>query len=125
MQTMQGGFKGYKGPIMVQPLLRERLGAPCDFGRTRSELLAAFPDMKNWQGVDAMPEVWWSTGFEWDLPERVEAAIEFINSRPEKTIALVGHGGFFSRIIGYHLKNCGVAWVDWPAPLSSDSYEMV
>lgn len=123
MQTMQGGFKGecaarlsrprrwlltcavavlcgdagYKGPIMVQPLLRERLGAPCDFGRSltaaspsslahppthapcddceravrcdagtycgrsRTELLKAFPDMKNWEGVDAMPEVWWST----------------------------------------------------------------
>ena len=33
----------------------------CDAGRSRTELLKAFPDMKNWEGVDAMPEVWWST----------------------------------------------------------------
>ena len=46
VQTMQLGFKGCKAPITVQPLLRERLGAPCDFGKPRAQLLAAFPEMK-------------------------------------------------------------------------------
>ena len=83
--------------------------------------------MKDYEGIDAMPEIWWTTqAFEWDLPERVEALKKFIHDRPEKTIAVVGHGGLFSRILGYHLKNCGVAWVDMSAPDSSSStYEMV
>ena len=111
VQTMQLGFEGCTAPIMVQPLLRERLGAPCDFGRPRTELLEAFPDMRGWQGAAEMPEVWWSEGFEAQLPERVEALKAWIDSRPERTIAVVGHGGLFSRILGYHLHNCGTAWV--------------
>ena len=43
------------------------------------------------------------------VPERVEALKAWIDSRPEQTIALVGHGGLFSRILGYHLPNCGTA----------------
>ena len=31
-------------------------------------------------------------------------------SRPEKVIAIVGHGGLFSLILGHHLKNCGHEW---------------
>ena len=116
VQTMQFGFKGCKAPITVQPLLRERLGAPCDFGRPRTELLAAFPEMRGWQGSAEMKEVWWSESFEANLPERVEALKAWIDSRPEKTIAVVGHGGLFSRILGYHLPNCGTAWVRPAAP---------
>jgi len=121
IQTMQGGFQGCKAPIMVQPLLRERLGAPCDFGRPKSELLKAFPEMKNWKGIGELDEVWWSEGFEAQLPQRVEALKAWIDSRPEKTIAVVGHGGLFSRILGYHLHNCGTAWVEWTVPDSSSS----
>ena len=116
VQTMQFGFKGCKAPITVQPLLRERLGAPCDFGRPRTELLAAFPEMRGWQGSAEMKEVWWSESFEANLPERVEALKAWIDSRPEKTIAVVGHGGLFSRILGYHLPNCGTAWVRTAPP---------
>jgi len=125
VQTMQGGFKGYTGRIGVNPMLRERLGAPCDFGTPRSELVRKFPEMANYVGIEAMPEIWWSTSFEADLPERVEALKAWIHARPEKTIALVGHGGFFGRILGYHLKNCGVAWVDMSAPASASAHEMV
>ena len=31
-------------------------------------------------------------------------------SRPEKVIAVVGHGGLFTLILGHHLKNCGHEW---------------
>ena len=89
-------------------------------------VLKAFPEMKNWLGVADMPEVWWSEGFEVQLPQRVEALKQFLHERPEKTIAIVGHGGLFARILGYHLKNCGTAWVEWSAPdSSSDAYAMV
>ena len=33
---------------------------------------------------------------------------------------MVGHGGFFSRIVGRHLPNCGFAWVSTPASLQID-----
>mmetsp|Transcript_19965 Transcript_19965/g.59169 ORF Transcript_19965/g.59169 Transcript_19965/m.59169 type:complete len:100 (-) Transcript_19965:296-595(-) len=38
-----------------------------------------------------------------------------ILSRPESTIAVVGHGGLFTRILGYHLHNCGHQWTSWDA----------
>jgi len=49
----------------VTPLLRERLGAPCDTGRTRTELLRCFPKMMEWEGIDELPELWWSTETEY------------------------------------------------------------
>ena len=58
-----------------------------------------------------MPEVWWSTATEYDLLERVERVKAWIASRPETVLAVVGHGGLFTRILGYHLKNCGFQWV--------------
>ena len=33
-------------------MLRERLGAPCDTGRTKSELLRCFPQIGSWEGFD-------------------------------------------------------------------------
>lgn len=121
LQTATGGLAGTKAKWVVQPLLRERLGAPCDTGRTRAELLRCFPEMEGWEGMRDLPEVWWATSTEFDLFERVEALKEWIHSRPESTIAVVGHGGLFSRILGHHLKNCGYQWVDWSSPSSSDA----
>jgi len=116
MQTATGGFAGAKASWMLQPLLRERMGAPCDTGRSKSELLQSFPQLVRWKGIDELDEVWWSTSFiEWDLMSRVEQLEDWISARPEKTIAVVGHGGLFSRSLGHHLKNCGYQWVDWDA----------
>ena len=113
MQTATGGLDGLtKAPYCMNPLLRERLGAPCDTGRTRTELLRCFPQIASWEGVLEMREVWWSTSTEYDLLERVEALKQWLLARPEQTIAIVGHGGLFQRILGYHLKNCGFAWTE-------------
>ena len=60
IQTMQLGFKGCPARVAVLPLLRERLGAPCDVGRTRSELAQIFPELRGWEGFTEMPEIWWS-----------------------------------------------------------------
>ena len=65
MQTATGGFAGLRVPYVVTPLLRERLGAPCDTGRTRTELLRCFPKMMAWEGIDELPELWWSTETEY------------------------------------------------------------
>lgn len=110
MQTATGGLAGCSAPYVMTPLLRERLGAPCDTGRTRTELLRCFPQIAKWEGVASLPELWWSTSTEYDLLDRVEELKQWIMARPEKTIAVVGHGGLFSRILGFHLKNCGYKW---------------
>ena len=47
---------------------------------------------------------------------RVEQLEDWISARPEKVIAVVGHGGLFSRFLGHHLKNCGWQWVRRPPP---------
>ena len=57
MQTATGGFAGCNAPYAVLPMLRERLGAPCDTGRTKSELLRCFPEMAKWE-VRAMHTRW-------------------------------------------------------------------
>ena len=143
MQTATGGLAGAKAPFMLQPLFRERLGAPCDTGRTKAELARCFPQLATWQGYDEMPEVWWSTATEYaldgclprapslthpshrpwlpvmthryDLLERVDLVKAWITARPEQTLAVVGHGGLWQRILGYHLHNCGFQWVQWGA----------
>jgi len=126
MQTGTGGFAGTKAEWMVHPLLRERMGAPCDTGRTKCELLQSFPQLVRFKGVDEMDEVWWSTAFfEWDLMARVEELEDWISARPEKTIAVVGHGGLFSRFLGKHLKNCGWQWVDWDDKEASGTKTLV
>lgn len=110
MQTATGGFAGCKVPYVVTPLLRERLGAPCDTGRTRTELLRCFPQIEAWEGMAELPECWWSTSTEFDLLDRVESLKAWLHARPEKVIAVVGHGGLFQRMLGFHLKNCGYQW---------------
>lgn len=114
MQTALGGFDGVKVPFMVSPILRERLGAPCDVGLPPSKLTERIPEISGWTGFDKLDQEWWCTDpIELDLLERVEKFKDFVSARPEKVIAVVGHGGFFSRILGFHLKNCGYSWVDW------------
>jgi len=122
MQTALGGFEGCTVPFHVTPLLRERLGAPCDEGRPKSELVKLIPEMADWGGFKEMPEEWWTMKcLEYDFNSRIDELLEFIASRPEKTIAVVGHGGIFTRILGVHLKNCGFHWVDFKTPASDEA----
>jgi len=125
IQTALFAFDGTSVPFLITPLLRERLGAPCDKGTTKSELIKTIPQIKTnkWIGLDELPEVWWCTqSVEMDLLSRVEKLKHFIFTRPEKVIAVVGHGGLFSRIVGKHLSNCGHVWVEWKSPTSSDIF---
>lgn len=114
LQTALGIFEGSELPMLVTPLLRERLGAPCDEGRTKAELLEAFPCVANWEGASEMREVWWSQCTEWDLFMRVDALRNLINARPERTIAVVGHGRIFSLLLRIHqLRNAGHLWLEF------------
>ena len=59
--------------------------------------------------MNELPEKWWSTEND-PLFERLDQFQSWLVKRPERTICIVGHGGFMSRILGYHLKNCGWEW---------------
>mmetsp|Transcript_49677 Transcript_49677/g.159943 ORF Transcript_49677/g.159943 Transcript_49677/m.159943 type:complete len:94 (-) Transcript_49677:310-591(-) len=92
------------------------MGAPCDEGRPKAQLAMTMPEMKEMEGFDTMkPDVWWTPHFEFGLYDRIAELEEQILSRPESTIAVVGHGGLFTRILGYHLHNCGHQWTSWDA----------
>lgn len=81
-QTAQGAFghgpafqnrePTLKPKWVVCPLLRERMGAPCDEGRPKAQLAMTMPEMKEMEGFDTMkPDVWWTPHFEFGLYDRI------------------------------------------------------
>ena len=118
LQTAEGIFGG-RVPIEISPLHREWQVSSCDIGRSTVELVAEFPHL-NFGGL---PDPWWlhegppcELGFpqetEAHLATRLVAFKAMIAERTERRIAVVGHGDFFSRLIGRHLDNCEMAeWV--------------
>jgi broad specificity phosphatase PhoE len=92
--------------------VRERLGAPCDTGTPAMSLFAKWPHLRKWEGADSLPEVWWSNATECGLQQRVDALARLLAARPETTIAVVGHGGLFRRLLGARLSNCSHMWVE-------------
>jgi broad specificity phosphatase PhoE len=122
IQTAEGIFGG-RAPIEITPLHREWQVSSCDIGRSTAELLEEFPHLNFGQ----LSDPWWlhegppcDLGFpqetEEHLAERLLAFKSMIVARPERRIAVVGHGDFFSRLIGRHLQNCEMAEWDpvWP-----------
>ena len=85
-------------------------------GWRTAELIEEFPHL-NFGGL---PDPWWlhegppcELGFpqetEEHLAQRLAAFKGMIAARAEPRIAVVGHGDFFSRLIGRHLDNCEMA----------------
>ena len=98
--------------ILVEVLHRECQESSCDIGRAASEIAAEFPHLS----VGHLPEVWWHVD-EAAAPYpiepralfdgRVAAFRDWLAARPEKVIAVVGHGTFFYHLTGAWLENCG------------------
>lgn len=118
LQTAAGIFADHPSspPIVVESLHRERVENSCDVGRSPSILAQQFPAFV----LDHLPEVWWHDDGNPDergiCVEPVEAvarrADEFrawLSQRPERVIAVVGHGTFFYNLTGRMLANCEVA----------------
>ena len=102
--------------IRVECLHREHQASSCDIGRAASALKAEFPHL----AFDHLDEVWWHQEGEPDergvvvepeevLQARVQAFREWIGGRPERLIAVVGHGTFFYHLTGQVLRNCEIA----------------
>ena len=121
LQTTAGIFADHPAQptILVESLHREHGGSSCDIGRAPSLLAAEFPAFT----VDHLPDVWWHQDEYPDqhgicyephetLLERVEGFRAWLKERPERIIAVVGHGTFFFHLTGLRLANCEVTELD-------------
>jgi len=115
IETTLGLFGTSATPIFVEALHRERLESSCDIGRPAAALARDFPSL----AFDHLADPWWHDGAEKDVlghaiePEAVFAARlagfrAWLGARPERRIAVIGHGTFFFRLTGVALANCGV-----------------
>ena len=125
IQTAALLFDGHPAEprLLVEVLHRECQESSCDVGRATSELAADFPHLD----VGHLPEIWWhaeeGAALTFGLPieprplfdRRVAGFREWLRARPEKTIAVVGHGTFFYHLTGTFLENCASIELDLDA----------
>ncbi|MFO1302494.1 MAG: histidine phosphatase family protein [Burkholderiales bacterium] len=118
IETALGLFEDHPASpaVEVVPLLRERVENSCDVGRRPAELAAEFSRLS----FAHMTDVWWHAEGEPDergicvepdarVQARVATFRQSLHARPERTIAVVGHGTFLRYLTGKSLANCEVA----------------
>ena len=120
LQTASGLFADHPSSptILVESMHSERVENSCDVGRHPGLLAKDFPSF----AFDHLPDVWWHAHDQPDgrgicvepidrVETRVEAFRQFLMQRPERVIAVVGHGTFFHKLTGRALGNCEVVEV--------------
>ncbi|WP_416899675.1 MAG: histidine phosphatase family protein [Minwuia sp.] len=115
IQTSIGAFGARGLPMVIEPLHREHLAASCDVGSSPLRLAEAFPELD----FGHLADPWWyvKAGHHGpfaeephdELMQRVNRFRGWLASRPERRIAVVGHGTFFYMLIGRFLNNAEVA----------------
>jgi broad specificity phosphatase PhoE len=121
LQTTLAIFKDHPSAdrIRVECLPREHLASSCDVGRGPAELVREFPHL----AFDHLDERWWhhegdpdERGLVVEPQDRLEARVRQFRSwllaRPERLIAVVGHGMFFYHLTGRFLRNCEIATLE-------------
>ncbi|MDJ1158010.1 histidine phosphatase family protein [Chelatococcus sp. SYSU_G07232] len=121
LQTTLGLFGGHpqNPPILVEALHREHLANSCDVGRPPSVLARDFPELT----FGHLDEVWWHNDGAPDergihvepiavVEERAHAFRAWLAARPERSIAVVGHGTFFFHLMGHRFANCEIVAFD-------------
>ncbi|PNW86442.1 hypothetical protein CHLRE_02g086500v5 [Chlamydomonas reinhardtii] len=137
LQTAQLAFlPHYQGPILVEPLARERVWHASDIGSGRDKLQATFPEGR--YDFSDLPDVWWYTvdpsnpravGLEPEdvFKERVMQFKRWLGSRPEETIAVVAHWGLLYELTsdgdsrGAEFENCQLRSYTLKVPLEAGS----
>jgi broad specificity phosphatase PhoE len=123
LQTAHGLFDGHPNAprIEVAPLLRERLENSCDVGRAPAALALEFPSID----LSRLEEdAWWHSEGEADergicvepiatVEARAAKLKAQVMARPERVVALVGHGTFFRCLTGNTMANCEVVELVW------------
>ena len=120
LQTVAGIYGSSRDvpPLLLEPLLRDRLVDSCDFGRSPAELAVAFPSVDFGQLADN----WWlphdddgGDGPPLESREAFAVRIATLRSRllarSERSLLVVGHRGTFQRLAGIHVDNCQL--VEW------------
>ena len=108
--------------VLVEVLHRECQESSCDVGRAASEIAREFPHLD----VGHIPEVWWHAeagseagGYPVEprhlFDKRVTEFRDWLRRRPERTVAVVGHGTFFFHLTGIWLDNCESTELDLAA----------
>lgn len=121
LQTAHGLFDGHPNAprIEVVPLLRERVENSCDIGRAATVVAAEFPSID----FSRLGDGWWHCEGTPDargicvepvevVQQRAEQVRAHVLARPERVIALVGHGTFFFHLTGKVMANCEIAQLD-------------
>jgi broad specificity phosphatase PhoE len=124
LQTTAGLFAEHPARplVLVEAVHRERAESSCDIGRAPALLAAEFPAFR----VDHLPEIWWhdegernECGICIEPAEVFEARVadfrSWLRARPERTIAVIGHGTFFHRLTGQWLDNCQFVELEFEA----------
>lgn len=114
LQTATGLFHGATVPIIVSSIHAERLEHSCDVGRVPAVLSDEYPALD----FAHLDDCWWHRGETGEgdftvepepvVMDRVAAFSQWISSRPEATVAVVGHGEFFQRLTGHYMENCEI-----------------
>ena len=113
LQTYEIIFSKRDIELEINPLHREHVAHSCDIGKQPDELKKIFPNLN----FGKLEKYWWNNGKKIqekkifiesiaNLNLRVKKFKTFIENRNEKRIAVIGHGTFYSKIIGYYLNNC-------------------
>ena len=118
IQTTLGAFGFATAPVVVEALHRERVEHSCDVGRSPGELAREFPGL----AFGHLDDPWWHsdgshpqaivTEPEETLLSRVAAFRRWLSHRPEKNIAVVGHGTFLNRLTGRMFQNCELLTIE-------------
>jgi glucosyl-3-phosphoglycerate phosphatase len=112
IQTAKGIF-GNNAPMIVNASHSEWANWSCNMGRPASELARDFPDLD----FSHLTEDWWHKGGPinaYGIPceplesllARVASFRALIAARPERKIAIVGHGDFFYHLTRRAMANC-------------------
>ncbi|MFO1414375.1 MAG: histidine phosphatase family protein [Burkholderiales bacterium] len=122
LQTAHGLFADHpqRPRLHVAPLLRERVENSCDVGRPPAALAAEFPAVD----VAHLADPWWHHDGEADergicvepiavVQARAAQFRQDVLARPERVVALVGHGTFFYHLTGRAMANCEVLELAW------------
>ena len=111
IQTTLAGFDGHPAPRLVEQLHREHQDSFCDIGRAPAALAADFPTLR----FDHLDDPWWHEDPDHDAPfvretldalqQRVSAFADWLSDRPERVIAVVGHGTFLRTLTDVGFAN--------------------
>ena len=113
LETFSTIFENPISNTIILPLVREHLDHSCDVGSNPNILQKKFTQF-NFSKIN---NYWWNNDIFIDekkinkeslynLDKRVALFKDWIIKRDEKTIGVVSHGTFISRIIHFFLENC-------------------